>query len=713
MFNRYPYTNFHELNLDYFIQHFKEIFTEWEQLYDELQSWKTDTTAALAQWRAEVETDLDERETALRAELEIWKQDTADDISDWETATLNALDAWKTAATAQFEAIRVQAAASAEAAAASQTAAASAAAAALLSETAAEEAAAAIQASAAQIQQNADDIDELKTQLDSLENYVTNQDFNFVADYGFTKQLWKISNGDVVSDAYKYGYRVATPYADPIYLLQGTKIVLPNNRRLYYAYSVDKTSGSWTVTGWITGEKTFDAGYYVLMISSLDDTVAVTDITSFLDGVKVYNPSSGETITEQVANLQNTISPYNGKIIGMEAGGYSFDATTGWTKSSYGATARIRTKTGVRLESGTRIIPPSGFVLWVGFKFNENYYYQTDFSYADYICDLTTDYVFMIKTYNDAAYTDSVSNISEKLLVIPPSKVPSFSDVIYNNNLAKVPAFGKIKSVARIGYNISSPASPPQNSLNGFSRAYDYGYRIMLADVRWTSDGVPVALHDATINSVARNSDGSEISTAISIDSITLDEADAYDFGIIKGPRYTGTKIMRINDFLEWCILHDCKPFLEIKADGVSEISGKLDSLFAVIDKFNIGNYCLFGVDRSAVNSAVHTKYPKATLAISFSDGVPIASTFAYAKTLKDDNEVFMYVYAKQDFSYQITAEMVEAAVENGIGLGISEIGVSSYYNMNSFLQNKNNLAVDWAAIRGMPLSSYLQKGIT
>lgn len=165
MFNRYPYTNFHELNLDYFIQHFNEIFTEWEQLYNELQSWKTDTTEELDQWRADVEEDLDDRESALRAELEIWKQDTADDISEWETATLNALNAWKTAATAQFEAIRVQAASSAEAAAASQTAAASAAAAALLSETAAEEAAAAIQAIAAQIQQNADDIDELKTQL--------------------------------------------------------------------------------------------------------------------------------------------------------------------------------------------------------------------------------------------------------------------------------------------------------------------------------------------------------------------------------------------------------------------------------------------------------------------------------------------------------------------------------------------------------------------
>lgn len=167
MFNRYPYTNFHELNLDYFIQHFKEIFTEWEQLYNELQSWKTDTTEELDQWRAGVEKDLDDREAALRAELETWKQDTADDISEWETATLNALDAWKTAATAQFEAIRVQAAASAEAAAASQTAAETARTQAQAAQAAAETAAQSVQASAAQIQLNTVDISALKTQLNN------------------------------------------------------------------------------------------------------------------------------------------------------------------------------------------------------------------------------------------------------------------------------------------------------------------------------------------------------------------------------------------------------------------------------------------------------------------------------------------------------------------------------------------------------------------
>ena len=555
------------------------------------------------------------------------------------------------------------------------------------------------------------EVADLKADLDNLNDYVTSQDFSFVSRYGFSKQLWKISNGNLVSDSYKSGYRVATPYTEPIYISQGTKFVLPDDRRLYYAYSVDKTSGSWVGKGWITGEKTFDGGYYALLISSLADTVAVTDVSTFLNGVKVYNQSDGETIVDQINLLQDIVTPYTGKILGMEAGGYSFNKTTGWTKSSYGATNRIRLKNSINLEKGTRIIPPDGFVLWVGFKFNDNYYYETKFTYADYICDLTATYVFMIKTYDDSAYTDSVSDISNNILIIPPNKVPNSNEINYVVNLSNKSVFNKIKSVARIGYNIGSPASPPQNSIEGFKLAYDYGYRVMLADVRWTSDGVPVALHDVNINSVARNLDGTEISTTINIDSISLAEADGYDFGIIRGPRYAGTKIMRIDDFLEWCALHDCKPFLEIKSDGVSSISDKLVSLFAVIDKYNLGNFCMYCCDNNTVSTSVHAKYPNATIAISFSDGTPIASTFAYAATLKDNNEVFIYVYSKLDFSYQITSEMVSAAVKNGINLGITEVGVSGYRELNQFLQNKYNLAVDWVAIQGMPLSHYIAKG--
>lgn len=157
-YDRYPWISFNELNLVYFIMHFREIFQQWDQLYHDLTDWKEATDQDLADWKTATETGLESWKTGLTASLETWKAQTANDISGWETATLAALDAWKTATTAIFEQIRGEAAGSASAAAAS-------AAAADTAREATELAAARISAELAQILVNRDEIADLKNAL--------------------------------------------------------------------------------------------------------------------------------------------------------------------------------------------------------------------------------------------------------------------------------------------------------------------------------------------------------------------------------------------------------------------------------------------------------------------------------------------------------------------------------------------------------------------
>ena len=97
MFNSYPYTNFHELNLAYFLQQFAQIFQQWNELYTTLQEWKVTTTEELETWKDTQEAAMADWETSLLADLATWKSTTEDDISAWETATLSALDDWKDA----------------------------------------------------------------------------------------------------------------------------------------------------------------------------------------------------------------------------------------------------------------------------------------------------------------------------------------------------------------------------------------------------------------------------------------------------------------------------------------------------------------------------------------------------------------------------------------------------------------------------------------
>jgi hypothetical protein len=93
--DNFPYTNFHELNLDWFIKKFKEIFDEWESLYNTLLQWKEDTNADLAQWKEDTLADMESWENDLLDALDRWKAATGEDIEEWEAGVISDLDDWK------------------------------------------------------------------------------------------------------------------------------------------------------------------------------------------------------------------------------------------------------------------------------------------------------------------------------------------------------------------------------------------------------------------------------------------------------------------------------------------------------------------------------------------------------------------------------------------------------------------------------------------
>lgn len=104
----------------------------------------------------------------------------------------------------------------------------------------------------------------------------------------------------------------------------------------------------------------------------------------------------------------------------------------------------------------------------------------------------------------------------------------------------------------------------PENSEAAFRLAKQNGYNIVETDIKYTKDGVPVMLHDFTINRVARNADGSEITEPIDISTITYEEVLNYDFGIYKSEEFKGTKILTLVDFLKLCKELDLKAYLHL-----------------------------------------------------------------------------------------------------------------------------------------------------
>lgn len=105
----------------------------------------------------------------------------------------------------------------------------------------------------------------------------------------------------------------------------------------------------------------------------------------------------------------------------------------------------------------------------------------------------------------------------------------------------------------------------PENTLPAYKAAKTAGFLVAETDVDWTSDGVPVLLHDPSINRTARNADGTSLSSTVYIKNITYAEALTYDFGIYRGEQFAGTKIPTFEQFISLCKNLGLMPYIELK----------------------------------------------------------------------------------------------------------------------------------------------------
>ena len=120
----------------------------------------------------------------------------------------------------------------------------------------------------------------------------------------------------------------------------------------------------------------------------------------------------------------------------------------------------------------------------------------------------------------------------------------------------------------------------PENTIYSFKWARKQGYKYVETDVRFTSDGVAVLLHDASINRTARNADGTELSSTVNIADITYAQALDYDFGIYKGAEYAGEKIPTLAEFLTLCRNIGLYPYVELKVETEAQVQSIVDAVF-------------------------------------------------------------------------------------------------------------------------------------
>lgn len=99
----------------------------------------------------------------------------------------------------------------------------------------------------------------------------------------------------------------------------------------------------------------------------------------------------------------------------------------------------------------------------------------------------------------------------------------------------------------------------PENTLASFTLALEQGADLIETDVHLTADGVPVAIHDPTVD---RTTDGHGL-----VLGMTLAQVKALDAGIRCSPRYSGERVLTLDELLDW-VKGRAPVVLEIKHDG-------------------------------------------------------------------------------------------------------------------------------------------------
>lgn len=194
---------------------------------------------------------------------------------------------------------------------------------------------------------------------------------------------------------------------------------------------------------------------------------------------------------------------------------------------------------------------------------------------------------------------------------------------------------GGIDSYAHRGYS----AIAPENTQTAFIMARNKGFKIVESDVQITSDGKFVMIHDDTID---RTSNGSGY-----VSAHTLAELKALDFGSWKCAKYAGEQIPTLDEFLSLCRNIGLSPIIEIK--GASWTSSYITALVKAVKKYGLIESTIFAGTDTTLLANVRTEYPNAK--VLYATNVAPTDSTVYGLNNNDGRTYYGVLYTVIDSS--------------------------------------------------------------
>lgn len=221
----------------------------------------------------------------------------------------------------------------------------------------------------------------------------------------------------------------------------------------------------------------------------------------------------------------------------------------------------------------------------------------------------------------------------------------------------------------------------PENSIVGFKEAMNAGFNTILADLLWTSDGVPVCCHDNNIVRVARNSDGTSTGN-VYISSTTYNDLLTYDFGLAFGQQYKGTKILRLADLLMFVKLTGMKLWLEFKNFDSPNYS--IANTVSMAYNYGIEKNITWYGGLAAIRT-VHNVDPSAAISYLANQGEISDENFTTLLTYKNNNDLSILGWPETTLTPGQKEQMKQNGIKFGVGTLDTKTDIRDYINQNPF----------------------------
>lgn len=570
LFEHFPYTNFHSLNIEWAIEKIKELLQQGETLYTTLQQWKTDTDTELTAWKNQTLADLTSWEERLTADLEEWKQGVDIDFASYERQLSAMVD--------QAEQYKISAGVSADNASSS-----------------AEAAAQAAVAGTAALANEAPVFDATKAYSAGAYVLYDSVLYRFTADHA--AGAWTgtdaaaVNIGGEVSglrDAFNLSVGVRQidftrgEYINTNSQNIGAEVDLTPVRNVSLAYAivpcVEGESLILNARGYTSGRlwafldaenrlisrsaQSVTASNLVVPVPKNAAKCVINTYISSIGCCVVGNNPSVETpkLYAKIDNdFEGKLGILNDSI--FELGSINI-TNNGWTYQA--ATDRVRLKQDVILH--VKIGDVIGLTSYSGYSWylgllddDDGMYYKAGWLNGDWTSTHNGRCVIMIRT-DPSAEIDDYRTLARLFKGYPAISYVQDNYVDKSEELLLDHDY-LVKSINHRGYRDEAP----ENTIPAFKLSRKKGFQYVETDIAFTSDNVPVLLHDPTINRTARNADGTAIETSIPIASITYEQALQYVFCGNHYGRYPTVRIPTLAEFMVLCRNIGICPYLELK----------------------------------------------------------------------------------------------------------------------------------------------------